>query len=105
MIDWRKFNGSFEMKYIIIIGLMVHISFEIKANDVYKDGLFTQQARTLNFDSESKLAEHIKSNMPSTYLYYDRLTTMAKKRVFEHHKENLNKDITEIVLIEYRNRS
>lgn len=93
------------MKYIILLTGLLGTSPWAQADEVYENGLFTEPAKMQNFDSQIKLEAYIKSNMPSTYRYFERLTAMSKKRVFQQHQENKSKDITEIVLVEYRNRS
>ncbi len=92
------------MKFLLLT-LIAVTSLSVKADTVIETGLFDQAAENFAFESASQLEEHIKTNMPSTYLYFERLNAMAKKRVFQHHQENTDKDITEIVLVEYRNRS
>ncbi|TDR23576.1 hypothetical protein [Marinicella litoralis] len=93
------------MKKITPWVFIICMSFSVAAEVVYDNDLFNAQAEKLVFDSEAKLAAYIKLNMPSTYLYFERLDSMSKKRVFQRHQENQNKDLTEIVLLEYRNRS
>jgi|GEM_PF-6473610 len=93
------------MRKLIIITLMIQLSLAAKAYENYADGLFSEQPQRQVFATQSKLEQHIKSNLPSTYLYFERLSNTAKNRVFEYHLANNNKDLTEIILNEYRNRS
>ncbi len=93
------------MRNLILFTLIVSTSFCVQADQVIENGLFEDEKQVFTFESANQLEQHIKSNMPSTYLYFERLTAMAKKRVFQRHQADKNKDLTEIVLVEYRNRS
>ena len=91
------------MKYIVIIVSFLVITASI-ADDVYDNGLFGLENQNVQLKTEQQFIEYIKTNKPSTFTYYQRLSTAAQKRVFTSHLEDKNKDITEIVLKEYRNR-
>lgn len=91
------------MKNIMLI-LLGLFSAQVVANEIYEQNLFMVETKQIKVESEKQWVEFIKTNMPRTYVYYQRLDTNAQKRVFKSYQENSNKDITELVLLEYRNR-
>lgn len=80
------------------------LSFQVSADEIYEQNLFTVETKQLKIQTEQQFIEHIKTNMPSTFIYYQRLDINAQKRVFKSHQDDADKDITELVLSEYRNR-
>ena len=93
------------MKKALMLWCMVSCSCCLHAQEVYENNLFDVSEPNYSFASESDLVQYLKTNKVSTYLYYERLSYAAQQRVFKHHKENTNRDITEIVIFEYRNRN
>lgn len=91
------------MKNIMLI-LLGLFSAQVVSNEIYEQNLFMVETKQIKVESEKQWVEFIKTNMPRTYVYYQRLDTNAQKRVFKSYQENSNKDITELVLLEYRNR-
>ncbi len=92
------------MKNLITI-LMITLSGSVFADEVYEQNLFATETKKVSFQTEQQFIEYLKTNMPSTYVYFQRLNAPAQKRVYSEHKENTSDDITEIVLNEYRKRS
>ena len=93
------------MKKNMLLMLLVAGFTAVNAQQVYENNLFGETPVDTVFETEQQLAEYIKANKPSTFLYFDRLSFSGKKRVFEHHQENTDQDITEVVLKVYRKTS
>lgn len=93
------------MKNTALLLLLTNCFTSASAQQAYENNLFELQPSQQVFESEQQLAEYIKANKPSTFLYFDRLSLTAKKRVFEHHQENTEKDITEVIINVYRKHS
>jgi hypothetical protein len=86
--------------------MLFALSFtSVGAQQMYENNLFGEAPVKTVFETEQQLAEYIKANKPSTFLYFERLSFSGKKRVFEHHQENTDQDITEVVLKVYRKTS
>lgn len=90
---------------IRLVAMLLFTVFTVFGQEVYENDLFALESEVLVFSSTAELADHLKVNMPSTYMYFERLNVTAQKRVFEQYRENTSKDITEIILTEYRKRS
>lgn len=88
----------------LIMALLIYTTMTVSAQQTIEYSLFNGNETVQTFKSENHLAEYIKSNKPSTYLYFERLSSMAKKRVFQKHQEDQQQDITEIVLAVYKKR-
>ncbi|MEZ5472711.1 MAG: hypothetical protein R3E90_13145 [Marinicella sp.] len=92
------------MKNITLIAFSL-FSTQIVADEIYDQGLFGVETKQIKIKSEQQFKAYIKDNMPKTFVYFQRLNSNAQKRVYTSHLENTNQDITELVLLEYRNRS
>ena len=90
---------------IRLVAMLLLTAFTVTGQEIYENDLFVLDREVLVFSSTAELADHLKVNIPSTYLYFERLGITSQKRVFEQYKENTSKDITEIILTEYRKRS
>lgn len=88
----------------IISTMVLLVVTSTYADDTYDNGLFGLENPGIKLETEQKFIEFMKTNKPSTYTYYQRLNTAAQKRVYSAHQQDKDKDITEIVLLEYRNR-
>ncbi|WP_223788275.1 hypothetical protein [Marinicella meishanensis] len=91
------------MKQTLMMLLMLAVLLPAAAQDYPESNLFAMN-QTLNFDSLEQLTAYIKDHKPSTYRYYERLNTQAKKRVLNQHQADQQLDLTEVVLQEYRQR-
>lgn len=92
------------MKKIITMLLLV-LFYSLNADEIYEQNLFAVETKKVSFQSEQQFIDYLRTNMPSTYMYFQRLNATAQKKVFSTLQENIDQDITEIVLNEYRNRS
>lgn len=91
------------MNKTIAMSLMLVASTPTLTQDYSDSNLFALN-QSIEFDSLEQLTDYIKNHKPSTYRYYERLNTKAKKRVLDQHQADQKLDITEVVLQEYRQR-
>jgi hypothetical protein len=91
------------MKNTLLLILII-TSVNALADEIYEQDLFAVETKQIKLKTEQQFINFIQTNMPSTFVYYQRLDSHAQKRVFKSHQNNEDKDITELVLTEYRNR-
>jgi hypothetical protein len=66
------------------------------------DGGITAQK---NFKNKTDMADYLRHFRTKTYNYFKKLDSIAQEKVFILHNDDVNKDLTYIVLEVYLNRS
>ena len=91
------------MQKALTLLVLVVIGGHLQAQDITNSDLFGMN-QSNQFETVEHMTAFIKDQKPTTYRYYERLTTTARKRVWQQLQANKSLDITEIVLEEYRHR-
>ena len=92
------------MKRLLSLLLFTQITFSTNAIQTVDENIFAYTNTDIQFSSEADMTEFIKSEKPSTFVYFNRLSDSLKKKVFRKHQEDISKNLTEIVLTIYRNK-
>lgn len=77
----------------------------VDAQQGYENNIFGLSQEQKLFATEQQLSEYIKTNKPSTFRYFERLSISGKRKVFEQYKNNPTQDITEVIVRVYRQQS
>jgi hypothetical protein len=92
------------MKILLYLLLLSLITFSTEAQESKDENIFAYSNSDIQFSTETEMIAFIQNEKPSTYIYFKKLSDSLKKKVFRKHQEDLNKDLTEIVLTIYRNK-
>ncbi len=77
-------------------------TFHVWAEEAPRPNIFDPTPESHVFAEQSLLEQYLRDQKPSTFKYYQRLDATAQKQVFEAHRNDQDKDITELVLVVYR---
>lgn len=91
--------------YIPLLSVIAFSSVAQEINNTYSNINFETKPTQIAYNNETEMVAHLKNYKSQTYKYYIKLDSIAKDKVYQNHIKNSDKNITNIILELYLEKS